>query len=181
MAEEIVDIVDESGHYLHQATKSEAHQQGWLHPIVIGQLRRSNGWTLVRQASDRQDAGQLVSPVGGHVQTGEKILDALHREVEEEIGVQEISHRYIGKVRFHRQILGRNENHLFYVYEITTEEELLLGSEAASVEDFTTQQLKDYVYQAPDEFGDAFYCLAENFYPELLPKNWQYRWFNPSL
>jgi isopentenyldiphosphate isomerase len=71
LAEEIIDIVNKNGEVLRQAAKSEAHQHGWLHKTVIGYLRDGEDWILVCQAADRQDAGQLVAPVAGHVQAGE--------------------------------------------------------------------------------------------------------------
>lgn len=75
---EQVDVIDESGKVLKQALKTEAHTHGWLHKTVIGYLKYGNEWALVRQASDRQDAGQLVAPVGGHVQAGESNLSLIH-------------------------------------------------------------------------------------------------------
>jgi hypothetical protein len=54
---EVVDIVDEMGRVLRQELKTEAHRQGWLHKTVIGCLRYGDDFALVKQASDRQDAG----------------------------------------------------------------------------------------------------------------------------
>jgi 8-oxo-dGTP pyrophosphatase MutT (NUDIX family) len=90
MTGEIVDIIDESGKVLHQATKEEAHEHGWLHKTVISCLRYGDDWGLVTQAGHKQDAGQLVHPVGGHVKAGESEEDALLRESEEEIGTENI-------------------------------------------------------------------------------------------
>lgn len=85
---EIVDIVNEHDQVTGQISKQEAHQQGLLHRCVIAEVIDSQGnWKLVKQASDRQDAGQYVSPVGGHVQAGEDPDDALNREAFEEMGL----------------------------------------------------------------------------------------------
>jgi 8-oxo-dGTP pyrophosphatase MutT (NUDIX family) len=86
MDEELVDVVDESGNVLRQELKTEAHKHGWLHKTAIGYLKYGEDWALVRQAADRQDAGQLVAPVGGHIKAGESDVDGLLRECEEEIG-----------------------------------------------------------------------------------------------
>ena len=176
MDEEIVDIIDEAGQILHQAAKSEAHKHGWLHKTVIGYLKYGDDWALVCQAADRQDAGQLVAPVGGHVKAGETELEALMREVEEEIGVTNITHKHVGTVRFHRQVIGRDENHLFYLYEISTDEEVKLGAEAVSIERFTMDELKRALVDRPNDFGDAYYFVLEKYYPEYLPKTWVKRW-----
>lgn len=64
MIEEFVDILNENGQVVRQAAKSEAHRHGWLHAVVIGYVRVGDDWVLIRQAADKQDAGQLVAPVG---------------------------------------------------------------------------------------------------------------------
>lgn len=85
MHDELVDIVDDACAVLYSVTKTEAHQKGLLHRTVIGEVRDSKGnWLLVQQSADRQDAGQFVSPVGGHVRAGESDEDALRREAMED-------------------------------------------------------------------------------------------------
>jgi 8-oxo-dGTP pyrophosphatase MutT (NUDIX family) len=176
MAEEIIDIIDEQGKVLRRAAKTEAHKHGWLHKTVIGYLKYGEDWALVCQAADRQDAGQLVAPVGGHVKSGESDLEALLREAEEEIGVKSLKHRHIGNARFHRQVIGRDENHLFVIYEIETSEAIVLGPEAVSLKRFTDDELKQALVTAPHDFGDAFYFVMEKFYPEVLGSSWKNRW-----
>ena len=175
--DELVDIVDENGAVLRQAGKVDAHRHGWLHKTVIGYLRDSSGgWRLVRQAADRQDAGQLVGPVGGHAQAGEDEIAALLREAEEEIGTRNITFKRVGQARFHRQVIGRDENHLFVVFEIDTDDPLALNHESVAIESFSDDELKAALAGSPASFGDAFYFVLEAFYPHLLPASWQPRW-----
>lgn len=176
MADELVDIIDEQGRVLRQALKSEAHKHGWLHATVIGCMRSGDDWLLVRQTADRQDAGQLVAPVGGHVQSQETELAALLRETEEELGVRNLRHQLVGRARFQRQVLGRDENHLFIVYEITTDDTIVLGNEAESIERFSIPQLQQVIAETPTAIGDAHYFVLEYFYPHYLPSNWRPRW-----
>lgn len=176
MDNEQVDIIDEAGQILRQALKTDAHKHGWLHKTAIGFLKYGDDFALVRQSSDRQDAGQLVAPVGGHIQAGEDDLDGLFRESEEEIGTRNITVRHIGKARFHRQIIGRNENHLFVIYEIETSDPIKLGSEAIEIEHFSPSNLKEALIKEPQNFGDALYFTLEHFYPEYLPAHYVMRW-----
>jgi len=118
MDEELVDILGDNDEVVRKELKTEAHKHGWKHKTVIGYLKLGDDWSLVRQAAVRQDAGQLVAPVGGHVRAGEAEVDALLRESEEEIGTRNIKYKYVGNRVFHRQVIGRDENHLFAVYEI---------------------------------------------------------------
>jgi 8-oxo-dGTP pyrophosphatase MutT (NUDIX family) len=174
--DELVDIVNESGNVLSQALKIDSHKHGWLHKTVIGYLKYGNDWALVKQSSDRQDAGQLVAPVGGHVKSGESVEAALRREALEEIGAKDISFMYIGTARFHRQVIGRDENHLFIVYEISTNEPIKLNHEAVSIERFTKEELKKALNDRPEDFGDSYFFILEKFYPEYLPPKYKLRW-----
>lgn len=175
--DELVDIVDENGGILRQATKKEAHKLGLLHKTVIGYLRdHERAWQLVRQASFKQDAGQFVGPVAGHVRAGETDTEALIREAKEEIGVDTITHSHIGAARFHRQVTGQDENHLFVVFEISTDDAIILGDESDEIERFKEADLKSMLAKRPDYFGDGFYFVLERFYPSYLPRDYSFRW-----
>src|SRR3989344_4262031 len=100
---EKVDIVDKNLKVLSHTTKKDAHEKGLLHKTVIAEVTDSKGrFLLVKQASDRQDAGQYVSPVGGHFRSGESDEDALKREAFEELGIKNFEFEYLGKVIFNR-------------------------------------------------------------------------------
>jgi 8-oxo-dGTP pyrophosphatase MutT (NUDIX family) len=171
--EEELDIVDVDGNTLHQASKTDSHKQGWLHKTVIGYIRDANSWTLVRQSADKQDAGQFVAPVGGHVKSHESEIDALFRESAEEIGTSNIKYKFVGVAIYHRQIIGRDENHMCFVYEITTNDSIKLGTESVSVETFTNEDLKRLLAESPDNFGDGYFFILKRLYPDYLPKNWE--------
>lgn len=167
--EELLDIVDEKGKVLYQATKQEAHLKGLLHQTVIGGVKNSQGRImLVKQSSTRQDAGQFVSPVGGHVRHNETADQAIEREAEEELGLKNISYKLIGKKVFNREVLGKKENHYFIVYEILTNEMLRLNHEAESFEVFTEDELKEKLKTNPKMFGAAYHFVIQNFYPSFL-------------
>jgi isopentenyl-diphosphate delta-isomerase len=168
MDEEDVDIVDENDRVLYSAAKSEAHKQGLLHRTVIAEVRDSKGhWIMVEQAADRQDAGQLVSHVGGHVKSDETEVEALKREALEEIGIKDFEFKLVGKVIYRRTVLGRDENHYFILYEIHSDQQLTPGDEAVGFTKFTEGELKNALAETPDRFGAAFFPLVDNFYPQL--------------
>lgn len=166
---EQVDIVNEKGDILGQTSKEEAHKKGLLHMTVISEVVNSKGqWLLVKQASDRQDAGQYVSPVGGHVRAGESLEDALKREAMEELGIENYTYTYLGRQVFNREVLGRKENHLFVLYEMRSDQTPVLNEESVSYRLFTTEELKRELKNNPDSFGDAFHFVVKSFFSKIL-------------
>lgn len=166
---EYVDIVDENCKVLYKVSKAEAHEKGLLHKCVIAEIINSKGeYLLVKPAANKQDPGQFVSPVGGHVSAGEADEDALRREVEEEVGLKNIEFKYIGRDILNRVTRGKTENHFFLVYEIHSDHPLILSDESVAYKAFTKEHIKDIYYNNPNQFGDAFKFLLNSIYKNLI-------------
>lgn len=169
MTDELIDIVDEHDKVVGTAMKSEAHDKGLLHRTVISEVVNQKGeWLLVLQADDRQDPGQYVSPVGGHVRSGETVDEALKREVKEEVGLVVSDYEFIGKAVYNRTVRGKQENHLFILYRIVSDEEPKLNEESVGFKRFTEAELKHSLEENPAVFGNAFIFVVNTFFPELL-------------
>lgn len=169
MTMEYVDIVNKLDEVVGKASKQKAHERGLLHRTVIAEVIGADGkWTLVQQSTDRQDAGQFVSPVGGHVESGETEELALRREAREEYGLAGIHYRLVGKKIFSREVLNRKENHYFILYEIYSDEKPVLNHESVGYERFSNDQLRKELKKNPQKFGDAFRFVVATFYPDLL-------------
>jgi isopentenyl-diphosphate delta-isomerase len=166
---EQVDLVTEEDKVIGNISKAEAHQKGLLHRTVIAEVINSSGlWTLVKQSSDRQDPGRFVSPIGGHVRTGETEDEALKREAAEEFGLTgDFEFHLVGKKIFDRQVNDRQENHLFILYEISSDAEPVLNEEAVDFEQFTREEIADGLRKDPQKFGAAFHFVFTSFYSDL--------------
>jgi len=167
--DELVDIIDQEGNKLKVTTKQEAHSQGLLHKTVISEVIDSQGrWLMVKQSKDRQDAGQYVSPVGGHVSAGETEIEALKREAQEEVGLTgNFKHHYIGRAVFNRHVIGRQENHLFVMYSVFSDAKPVLSNESESCKYFTREELTFELKNHPELFGDSFHFVVKNFHQHL--------------
>jgi len=161
---ELVDIVDDNLKTLYSISKSEAHLKGLLHKTVISEVIDSQGKILlVKQAGHKQDAGQFVSPVGGHVSAGESNDDALLRETKEEIGIKNFKFKLLGSFIFNRQVIGRHENHFFIIYKITSDSNPILNDESSDFKWFSKKEIIQGMSKDKKMFGDALYPIWEKF------------------
>jgi isopentenyl-diphosphate delta-isomerase len=166
---ENVDIVDEKLKVLYSISKQEAHDKGLLHPTVIAEVVNSKGeWLLVKQAGHKQDPGQYVSPVGGHVSSGEKFEDALRREASEEIGLEYFPFEYIDKAIYKRKWKKGAESHYFIVYKIKSDRDPVLNDESVGYKWFKTEEIKEILKTNPDLFGYAFHFVIKNFFSDIF-------------
>ena len=89
---ELFPIVDAEGNTIGCATRGECHDGSkLLHPVVHLHLLNSAGEIYLQQRPLWKEIqpGKWDTAVGGHVDFGESILQALAREVREELGITE--------------------------------------------------------------------------------------------
>jgi len=172
ITDEQIDIINEQNEVIGTIGKSVAHTDGLLHRIVIGELVNSKGeYCLVKQANDRQDPGQYVSPIGGHVRAGESPEHALVRECQEECGFTPTDFVFIGKTIYNRKVIGRQENHLFLVYQIPFEGTPVLNHESVGFKWFSVAEIKQILKSKPSTFGAAWHHVFKNIFPSVYMSN----------
>lgn len=92
--EEWVPLVDEKGRITGKATRSNVHNGSkMLHPVVHLHVFNANLQLLLQKRSNTKQIqpGKWDTAVGGHIDYGENIIDALKRESAEELGLIKIS------------------------------------------------------------------------------------------
>lgn len=88
--QEMLPLCDAEGNIIGAATRGECHNGSRLmHPVVHLHVFNSQGEIYLQKRPDWKDIqpGKWDTAVGGHVDLGENIEQALRREVEEEIGI----------------------------------------------------------------------------------------------
>ncbi len=127
--DEIFPLVDLDGKVIGSATRSECHSGSMLlHPVVhlhiinSGQelyLQHRPAWKDIQP--DRWDTA-----VGGHIDFGEEVLQALHREAQEELQIVEFTPHHICSYDFQSAVEHEYIHSYYTIYdgEITPTQEL---------------------------------------------------------
>ncbi len=92
-SDEIFPLVDDAGAVIGKATRGECHSGSkLLHPVVHLHVFNAAGELYLQKRPDWKDIqpGRWDTAVGGHVDYGERVEDALRREAREELGLADI-------------------------------------------------------------------------------------------
>jgi isopentenyl-diphosphate delta-isomerase type 1 len=118
--EELFPLVNINGEVTGSATRSECHNGSKrLHPVVHLHLFNKRGEILLQKRSMNKDIqpGKWDTSVGGHVDYGETIEEALFREVTEELGITSFVPLFVCSYVFESEI----EKELVYAYKTVLE------------------------------------------------------------
>ncbi len=113
--QEIFPIVDEEGRVIGSATRGECHSGSFLlHPVVHLHVFNSAGDIYLQKRPEWKDIqpGKWDTAVGGHIDFGESLDDALRREVREELGITDFTAEFVDKYVFK----SKRERELVYVH-----------------------------------------------------------------
>lgn len=98
MQEEMLDVVNEKGERITSLPRSEIHgNPGLLHRVVHVLVFNEAGDLLLQKRSFNKDVapGRWDTSVGGHVNAGETLDDAVKREMEEELGISACTRKFL--------------------------------------------------------------------------------------
>ncbi len=100
-------LVDEQGAVIGKATRAECHSGSFLlHPVVHLHLFNTKGELYLQKRAMNKDIqpGKWDTAVGGHVDYGETIEEALYREVREEIGITGFNPIFLKRYAFRSKV-----------------------------------------------------------------------------
>ena len=89
--DELLPLVDENGNITGTATRGECHNGSMMmHPVVHLHVFNSKGELYLQKRPEWKDIqpGKWDTAVGGHIDLGEHVEQALFREAGEELGIE---------------------------------------------------------------------------------------------
>lgn len=120
MKKEIFPLVDETGKVIGKATREECHSGSFLlHPVVHLHVINDKGQLFLQKRSATKDIqpDKWDTSVGGHVDYGEKITEALLREAREELGIRNITPVFMLQYKFISEIEAELVHSYYTIYD----------------------------------------------------------------
>jgi len=158
--EEWFPVVDEDGNTIGKALRSECHngKSMLLHPVVHLHLFNKNGELYLQKRASTKDIqpGKWDTSVGGHIDPGESVDEALRREAGEELGLKDFDPVYRGR----------------YIWESSRERELVssFSTVADAIPEINNEEIDDGRFWTVKEIteGLGHEIFTPNFENEFI-------------
>ena len=140
--EEMLPIVDEEGRIIDAATRGECHSGSkLLHPVVHLHVFNSRGELYLQKRPLWKDIqpGKWDTAVGGHVDLGENVEQAMRREVKEELGIAPDGIQRLTQYVFESD----RERELIFVHKVVYDGQISPSDELDGGRFWTAEEISD--------------------------------------
>ncbi len=141
---ELFPIVDELGNIIGSATRGECHSGSkLLHPVVHLHVFNSKGELFLQKRPTWKDIqpGKWDTSVGGHIDLGENVEQALYREVREELNIIDFTPVKLDSYIFE----STREKELVYAYKTVYDGKIVPSNELDGGRFWNIQEILDNI------------------------------------
>ena len=170
-SQEYVVLVDENDRELGTCEKLEAHQKGLLHrAFSVFILNTNNELLLQQRALTKYHSGGLwTNTCCSHPRPGEAVLDAAHRRLKEEMGMEcelEKLFSFTYKSAFENGLTEHEYDHVLLGH--FENEPVINPDEVAEWKWMPILEVKNDIENNPENYTPWFKIIFEKFYENLL-------------
>jgi isopentenyldiphosphate isomerase len=161
-------IVDEEDKPIGQATKQEAWDKGLIHRVVRLMVHNKQDQVLLQHRTPTKDIfpNCWELSAAGHVDAGEEYKEAMRREIEEELGFENLAFTEIGRYRSDETWNGRRFNRFNRCYQAHYDKTptKLEADKIDGFRWFDIDEVKRLIKDHSDQVTDGLRQVFERYY-----------------
>lgn len=142
--DELLPLVDENGNITGAATRGECHNGSMMmHPVVHLHVFNSKGELYLQKRPEWKDIqpGKWDTAVGGHIDLGEHVEQALFREAGEELGIEGFTPEALSQYVFRSE----RECEMVYPYKTVYDKDIRPSEETSGGRFWNMDEIRESI------------------------------------
>ena len=142
--DELLPLVDENGNITGAATRGECHNGSMMmHPVVHLHVFNSKGELYLQKRPEWKDIqpGKWDTAVGGHIDLGEHVEQALFREAGEELGIEGFTPEALPQYAFRSE----RECEMVYPYKTVYDKDIRPSEETSGGRFWNIDEIRESI------------------------------------
>lgn len=142
--DELLPLVDENGNITGAATRGECHNGSMMmHPVVHLHVFNSKGELYLQKRPEWKDIqpGKWDTAVGGHIDLGEHVEQALFREAGEELGIEDFTPEALPQYVFRSE----RECEMVYPYKTVYDKDIRPSEETSGGRFWNMDEIRESI------------------------------------
>ena len=142
--DELLPLVDENGNITGAATRGECHNGSMMmHPVVHLHVFNSKGELYLQKRPEWKDIqpGKWDTAVGGHIDLGEHVEQALFREAGEELGIEGFTPEALPQYVFRSE----HECEMVYPYKTVYDKDIRPSEETSGGRFWSMDEIRESI------------------------------------
>lgn len=142
--DELLPLVDENGNITGAATRGECHNGSMMmHPVIHLHVFNSKGELYLQKRPEWKDIqpGKWDTAVGGHIDLGEHVEQALFREAGEELGIEDFTPEALPQYVFRSE----RECEMVYPYKTVYDKDIRPSEETSGGRFWSMDEIRESI------------------------------------